>query len=74
MIYTLVSIDLNKETEFAMNQTKLSKIIYINSFFNFKLNVLKNVWKKIINYLNFHYSSDIKDGIYVDFLKFLILR
>ena len=71
MIYVLISIDLFKEIDYAVKFTKLSRVVYVSSFMDFKLSSLKFGWSRIIHYINNFYCNEVKDGLYLDFLKFL---
>lgn len=68
---SLILIDLNDEVDFAKDTTKLTKVVSVRSFVYFKLCRLVNVWKKFVRYLNLHFSDNMQEGLYLEFLKFI---
>lgn len=71
VISSLVLIDLDDEVNFAKDTTKLTKVVFIRSFVYFKLFRLLIVWKKLVVYLNLHFSDNMQEGLYLEFLKFV---
>jgi len=71
LLSSLVLINLIEEVEYAKAYTKLSTTINIRSFIYFRLHKLLKVWKKEIEYYNKNFSGEYKDGLYLEFLRYL---
>lgn len=71
MLSSLVMINLKDEVDYAIEFTKLSKIIHISSFVNFKLKKLIEIWLREINYYNVIFNSYPRDDLYLEILRFL---
>jgi len=67
----ILKIDLFDEIEYSLERFKLTKIVHIRSFVYFKLSKIINIWSKIASYLNSNFQFNCKDGLCLEFLKFL---
>ena len=71
ILSSLILINLVEETNYAKRFSKLTSVLNIRSFVFFKLHKLIEVWEKEIVYYNSTFSGEYKDGLYLEFLRFI---
>lgn len=72
-VSSIVNMEISNEVKYAMQVTKLSRVINIRPFVLFKLHNLYEMWQKEVDYYNFHFNCDNGEN-YLDFLKFIVLN
>lgn len=72
-VSSIVNMEISNEVKYAMQVTKLSRVINIRPFVLFKLHNLYEMWQKEVDYYNFHFNCDNGEN-YLDFLKFIALN
>lgn len=72
-VSSIVNMEISNEVKYAMQVTKLSRVINIRPFVLFKLHNLYEMWQKEVDYYNFHFNCDNREN-YLDFLKFIALN
>lgn len=70
ILSTLISLDITDEINYAIHNSKLSNVINIRSFVNFRLNYLVKAWKTLTQYINIMLSSK-SENFYIEFLKII---
>ena len=71
LLSSLVLINLIEEVEYAKAFAKISSTINIRSFINFRLHKLIVVWNREVDYYNQNFAGEYKDGLYLEFLRYL---
>jgi len=72
LLKALVLFDSESDRQIIKSKLNLDKDIYLNSFFNFRLQVLKSRWKDVVRLANENTSNFLESEIFLDLLKFLV--
>ena len=70
LLSNIITLDLSDEVNYALQKTKLTKIVSIRSFVQFRLHNVIELWDREIGYYNLNFGGD-DESKYLSLLKFI---